>query len=384
MPNNLSKTVVFAANRGYALKSSREKIIQHFISQGWQVVIATSDDIESRDLCISGAVLESVTFGRGGFSPRTDIQAYQRLKEIYRTYRPALVHHFHAKPVILGTVTARRILGDDVTIVNSITGLGHAFVSGGWIAYLAGAGYRLSLPKSDMTIFQNRDDQSLFICRGWVRSDYQRLIVGSGVDIKKFSLQVREHERSPPVIIMLGRLLKQKGILEFIEVAKRVRKDWPTARFIWAGEVDSVHPDAVTKKWIMSQIDIEYVGRLSDILPLLNSADILLFPSYREGVPRAVMEAAATGLPTVGFDVPGVREAVRDGETGYLVPKCDVDAMTESVVSLLENVKLLERMGRQARQLAESEFDVRNIQTAFFSIYCDLGIDISVPESKLL
>ena len=136
-----SKCVLFAANRGYALTSSRTLLIRHFLSSGWNLVLATADDTESRSLCEMGAHLEPVVFNRGGFSPLTDIQAYRRLHAVYKKWRPALVQHFHAKPVILGPLAARRALGDGVRVVNAITGLGHAFIAGGITSRLAGMGY---------------------------------------------------------------------------------------------------------------------------------------------------------------------------------------------------------------------------------------------------
>jgi glycosyltransferase involved in cell wall biosynthesis len=176
---------------------------------------------------------------------------------------------------------------------------------------------------------------------------------------------------------MLGRLLRQKGIPEFAEVARRVHCRWPSARFLLAGELDPEHPDAVTNEWIREQKGIEYLGRLADVAPVLNAADLFLFPSfYREGVPRVVLEAAATGLPTVGFDVPGVREAVRDGETGYLVPDRDVEALTARVVELLEDESLRLTMGRAARQFAVDAFDARAIEAQYLQIYRELGSDI--------
>lgn len=373
---------LFVANRGYALKSSREDIIRHFIDSGWQVVLATADDSESRDLAALGATLEPVSFSRGGFYLAADIIAYRRLRDIYRRYRPVLTHHFHAKPVILGTLAARNQLTDQVRVVNSITGLGHAFVKGGLVTQLASTGYRFALPKSDMTVFQNRDDQELFQKHGWVTATNQRLIVGSGIDIARFTLVDRtQHDSDAPIIIMLGRLIGQKGIHEFLAIAKIVRQHYPKARFVWAGEEDPAHPDAVSASWLSKQPDVEYAGRLSDVMPLMKEADMIMFTSfYREGVPRAVMEAAATGLPTVGFDVPGVREAVRDGETGYLVPERDIEAMAQRALELIKMPEHRVRLGQQARELAVNEFDICRIQAEYFTTYRDLGIEISQPE----
>lgn len=369
--------VVFAANRGYALTSSRTSLIVSFLSSGWTVVLATADDAESEILSEKGAHLEPVVFNRGGFAPHADLDAYRALVRIYRKWRPALIQHFHAKPVMLGSLAARRVLGESVRVVNTITGLGHAFVTGGVSGWLAGLGYRAALPRSDVTIFQNNDDRELFLTRRWVSQAHARLIASSGVDTERFlSVERQARHNRPPTVIMLGRLLRQKGVGEFIEVAHRLRGRWPHARFLLAGEEDTTHPDAVTAGWVRAHDDVEYLGRLEDVVPIFAEADLLLFPSYREGTPRVVLEAAATGLPTVGFDVPGVREAVRDGETGYLVPYRDIDGMTERVATLLEDELLRLRMGRAARKMVEEHFDIRAIEAQYMDVYRELGADI--------
>ena len=369
--------VVFAANRGYALKSSRTPLIRRFLDNGWRVVLATADDDESRELCELGAELEPVTFNRGGLAPLADARAYARMRAIFRKWQPALIQHFHAKPVMFGTLAARRELGDSVVVVNAITGLGHAFITGGVAARLAGFGYARAMPRGDATIFQNQDDRQLFLGHGWVSEERARLIASSGVDVERFAVADRSgRDTRAPVVVMLGRLLRQKGIPEFTEVARRIRQRSPDARFLLAGEEDPVHPDAVTVEWVQEQDGVEYLGRLPDVRPLLEEADLLLFPSYREGTPRVVLEAAATGLPTVGFEVPGVREAVRDGETGFLVPDRDVDALTDRVSTLLEDDKRRLAMGEAARRMVEADLDERAIEQQYLDVYRDLGVGI--------
>jgi glycosyltransferase involved in cell wall biosynthesis len=373
-----NRVIVFSANRGYALTTSRASLIQRFLDYDWAVVLATADDVESRSLAEMGAQLEPVTFDRCGLSPAADWKAYQRLRAIYDRWQPALIQHFHAKPVILGTLAARQALGNSVRISNAITGLGHAFITGGAAARLAGWGYSASMWRSDVAIFQNRDDRQLFLNRGWVGDEKARLITSSGVDVERLSVVDRSRrEGRAPVVVMLGRLLNQKGIPEFVEVARRVRRRWPEARFLLAGEEDLVHPDAVTTEWIREQGSVEYLGRLSDVSLLLAQADLLLFPSYyREGTPRVVLEAAATGLPTVAFDVPGVREAVRDGQTGFLVSDRDVDALTERVCRLLGDTAQRLAMGQAARQIVETDFDVRAVEQQYLAIYRELGAEV--------
>ncbi len=370
--------VIFTANRGYALSNSRTGMIRRFLDAGWQVVLATANDEESRALCKLGASLEIIDIDRGGFSPVSDFRALWRLVHIYRKWNPCLIHQFHAKPVILGTLAARYGQNTSVRIVNTITGLGHAFVSGGIIAYLTGMGYLHSLSKADMTIFQNSDDQNLFLEKGWVSEQRALLIAGSGVDLRWFSLVDRlKHNNLKPTVVMLGRLLGQKGVREFAEVAGYIRSKWPHTQFLWAGEEDLIHPDSISAKWFQTQPDVKYLGRLENVVPLLKKADILLFTSYyREGLPRVILEAAAMGLPTVAFDVPGVREVVKEGETGYLVLERDVDALGRRVEKLLTDVQLRFQMGQKARDMVEQLFDIRSIEQRYFDVYRNIGIKI--------
>ena len=374
----MANTILFGANRGYALLSSRRKLIEHFLANGWRVVIATSDDNESKRLVELGAVLEPVTFNRGGLSPLADFWAHRRLRVIVKKWAPSLAHFFHAKPVIMGTLAIRAELGESAPVVNTITGLGRSFVQGGLVTRLASAGYRKALPQADTTIFQNRDDMTLFLQNGWLRESKAKIIVGSGVPLDRFLFMDRSSRSTEnPVIVMLGRLLKQKGIPEFVKIAGLIRVKIPDARFLLAGEDEPSHPDCVDMHWLRRISDIEYVGRISDVVPLLNDADLLLFPSYyREGVPRVVMEAAATGLPTVAFDVPGVREAVQNEKTGFLVPRHDVEQMTTRVFELLENSKLRLEFGRNACEFAQRAFDIRAVQEAYLNVYRKLGVDI--------
>ena len=371
--------VVFVANRGYGLTSSRRNLIKRFLDSGWKVIIASADDDESRELQAMGACLEPVIFNRGGLKPLADLRCYLRLRAVYRRWRPNLIQHFHAKPVLFGALAARQVLGGQVKVVNTITGLGRAFTAGGLSAWLAGLGYKSAIPVSDVTIFQNRDDRALFLERNWVSQPAARLIASSGVDTKRFSIVERSGRDSrAPVIVMLGRLLRQKGIPEFAEVAARIRKRLPGARFLLAGEAESGHADAMTPEWLQQQTDIEFLGRLPDVVPVLLQADLFLFPSYyREGVPRALLEAAAMGLPVIGFDVPGVREAVRDGETGYLVEDRNVDALTTRVAELLDDASLRHNMGLAARNMIEESFDVRSIETQYVEVYRGLGMEVN-------
>jgi len=377
MTSTFRGTIVFVANRGYALKRSRESLIDLCVRAGWRVILATSDDADSRSLCGGRVNLEPVTFHRGGLSV-PDLLAYRRLREIFRTYTPALIQNYHAKPVIFGTRAARAVLGDSARIVNTITGLGRSLPANGPYKGLGGIGYRMAAKCSDITVFQNRDDRQMFIERGWIPEEKALLVVSSGVNLQRFTYCDRSNrDDTRQVVVMIARLLKQKGVPEFVELASRARKKYPNARFLLAGEEEPSHPDAVSPEWIRRHGHVEYLGRVSNVEELLNEADLFVFPSYyREGTPRVIIEAAATGLPTVAFDVPGVREVVASGDSGYLVPERDGQALFESVLKLLKNRDLRREMGGCARRMAEEKFDIDYINSRYAEIYRDLGVDV--------
>lgn len=373
------RCAILVANRGFALSSSRRLLIRRFLDRGWRVVIATADDEYSRVLCDDGAILESVDFSRGGLSIVRDAVAFRRLRTIYRKWEPRLVHHFHAKPIIFGSIAARGAQPKPVTI-NTVTGLGHAFVNGGAVRSLAAVGYRLALRNADVTVFQNRDDLELFVARQWVRRSDTRLIVGSGVDTGRFCMNEFDSSAcSGAKVVMVGRLIWQKGIREFVEAAIRLKARRQDVEFILAGEEDPIHPDAVPMSWLEEQCRsgaVTFAGYVRQIDSLLREAAIFVLPSYREGVPRVVLEAAACGVPTVAADVPGTREAVRDGETGYLVPAKNVAALIQRIEDLLANPGRRRAMGRRARLLVEGNFNIKAITQCYIDTYNAVGVEI--------
>ena len=372
------KTVIFIANRGFALSSSRKGIMKRFLSNGWTVIIVTSDDAESRRLKKLGITLEIISFKRGSFSFVHDYKTIKRLKFIIQKWRPTIVMHFHAKPVIFGTILARLFLGDSVCIVNVITGLGNSFSSSLFGINISNILFRVVSNLATKTIFQNNDDKSLFLSNKLIPLHKSKLIVSSGVDINHFKFIDRKNKiNKKPIVLIISRLLKQKGILEFIEVAKKTLKQGSDARFIIIGEEFVGHPDAISVEMLRNHNSIQFLGKIKDVKKYIAKADIFLFPSYyREGVPRVILEASAMGLPTVAFDVPGVREAIIDGKTGYLVKKHSTNDLVKKVSHLLENFDFRLNMGLRGRELMVRKFAIQDIEDKYIQVYRDLGIKI--------
>jgi glycosyltransferase involved in cell wall biosynthesis len=220
---------------------------------------------------------------------------------------------------------------------------------------------------------------ALFLESGWVTADRSRLIVSSGIDTARFAAQHARDETSPSVL-MVGRLIWQKGVREYLEVAALVRDKHPRARFRLAGEWDATHPDAVPAAVVHEAVQrglIEFLGFVTKIEAELARASVVVLPSYREGTPRVILEASASGAAVVAFDVPGCREAVVHGETGFLVPFRDAGALADAVSRLLGDDELRARMGRAGRRMVEERFDLQAITRAQLGVYRDLGVSVA-------
>lgn len=377
-----SRTIILSANRGFALANSRGFLIRHFIDQGWRVVAATVPDEHTQTLENWGVRIVSVPFTRGGNSPRQDFTALKLLRQLYAETQPQLIQHFNAKPVLLGTMAAASCRSN--VVFNTITGLGHAFIKRSPSRWLASLGYRLLLSRSRQVIFQNSDDLALFEHNRWVSGDMARLIVSSGVDTNRFRSSPRLSWEDSPVkktlrVLMVGRLIWQKGVGEYIAAARALREKHPHVQFQLAGEWDAGHPDAVPEEYIRKcQADgsVEFVGFLSDMDQVLQEIDLLVLPSYREGAPRVLLEAGACGVPVVTTDAPGCREVVIPGKTGVLVPVRDSHALAEAMDALLADRQKRELMGQQARLLMERQFDLRAITQQYLDVYRQAGIDV--------
>jgi glycosyltransferase involved in cell wall biosynthesis len=376
MNQSVSKTVLLTAIRAFAITNSRMMLIHSFLDAGWRVVLATKIDAQSEALARIGVVVEEVDFERGGFRVFSDLAVLTRLISINRKWKPDLIHNFHLRPIVLSSLASY----GDAVICNTVTGLGNALTGSKISRVLVGLGNLFVKSKVNMTIFQNPDDRKLFKERGWVDYDKTALVVGSGVDTDKF-FYVDRAARTGAVVKLLyvGRLIVQKGVVEFIQLANELSDSVSDLEFIVVGEAEE-HPDAVDPAWLSKQCSITLLGFQDQekLKSLLMEADIFVFPSYyREGVPRVVLEAAATGLPVVGFDAPGVKEGIVNGETGYLVGIRDLEALTAKTKILVNDTDLRLRLGRNGRRFIEEKFRIESIHEQYEKVYRRLGVTLN-------
>ncbi len=364
-------TIAILANRGFAISNSRIPLITRMQEAGWRVLLLTEDDASARHIESLGATLEPVKFYRGGLSVFRDFGTLIRLIRLFARYRPELVHCFHSKPILLGSIAMAAVPGWKPKVVSTITGLGYAYLAGGLNWLFASIGYRMLVRRSSAVIFQNEDDRRIFVGKKWLDEEKAVLIVSSGVDTGRF--RPGSNGGIHKTVLMISRLLHQKGVQDYLDVARVVGASFPAAEFLLAGEIETEHADRIPQETIQQETHssgVKFLGFVPNVQDLLARTHVLVFPSwYREGLPRVVIEAAACAVPTIGADVPGTRDAIEDGATGFLVPPRDKLRLEERLRQLLEDDGLRIRMGLAARERALAIFDVNLITKRQLEVY---------------
>lgn len=374
-----NKTALFAAIRPFGILRSRLPLLQRLTQAGWQVIVATVEDSHAPALRQAGFHLENANFTRGGISPIADLLALKRMVQLIREHQPALIHLFHAKPILIGSLSALPYPAGKVVV--SITGLGHGFYGGKWLARIYAKAFRVCLLRADVVTFQNSNDLFHFKSQKIVPPYKTRLIKGSGVDLEIFKpTSCEERDDHNLTVLMASRLHWQKGVREYVEAARLVRASSSNVRFQLAGEWDEQHPDGVRREWQeqLERAGVEFLGYIEDMPQYLPRVDILVHPSYGEGMPRIVLEASACGLPVITTHAPGCREAVLDGITGMLVPVKDSQALAQAILTLTSDAELRRRLGESGRAFVEEHFDIHKITQQTMQIYRELGLSVDL------
>jgi glycosyltransferase involved in cell wall biosynthesis len=321
-------------------------------------------------------------------NPIADMRALAALVCLFRRRRPDLVHAFDTKPCVFARLAAR--LAGVPVVVGTLPGLGSLYVDDGIITRTIRTVYEklqwLACNLSDITIFQNHEDAQQFVARGLVPASRITVILGSGVrtdlfDPEKVSLSEREGARGELdipsealLVTMVSRLIRSKGILEFVEAARMVKQHHDNVHFLLVGpddrdSVDRLGPDELEG---LSQ-SVTWLGERRDVPVILALTDIFVLPSfYREGIPRVLLEAASMGLPIVTTDSPGCSEVVEHEVNGFLVPPRDAAALAQAILRLVEEPEMRQRFGQESRQRAVARFDLLRIAGQFRSIYQEL------------
>lgn len=318
---------------------------------------------------------EDLPLHRAALNPWVDTRTIFAIFRWLRRSDSRCILAYTAKPVIYGLLAAA--MAGVPRRVAMITGLGYAFTDGGgWSRWLIGQVvqmlYRLSLRRAHWVIFQNPDDRAEFIRRALVKPERAMLVAGSGVHLGRYA--PAPLPAGPLTFLLIARLLRDKGIGEFVAAAKRLRHDHPAVRFRIVGPLDP-NPTALTRQELQAWVDsgnIEWPGSVDDVRPEIAACHVYVLPSfYREGTPRTVLEAMAMARPIITTDAPGCRETVVNGVNGFLVPPRDVDSLVIAMQRFIDEPSLITPMGTASRRLAEARFDVRTVNAR---IMAALGI----------
>ncbi|TAJ77010.1 MAG: glycosyltransferase family 1 protein [Gallionellaceae bacterium] len=349
-----------------SLVNFRGPLLRSMVKQGHTVtaVAPAAPPAVLAKLAAMGVAYRDVSLSRTGLNPLSDVKTFLSLINLFREIKPDVALSYTIKPVIYGSLAAR--LAGVPAIYSMITGLGYAFSSGEkqgkWVARVAKHLYRLALGRNQRVFFQNPDDRDFFVRAKMLAGTEQAVLInGSGVDLQHFRyVPVTENALS---FLLIARLLKDKGIPEYVDAARLVKLRYPMVQLRLLGPLDS-NPNAISSAQIsewQAEGAIIYLGEATDVRPALNDCSIYVLPSYAEGMPRTVLEAMATGRAVITTDVPGCRETVVNGVNGVLVPVRDASALAQAMLNFIENPEMIGRMGKAGRSLAEEKYDVHKV-----------------------
>ncbi len=350
-------------NTAWNLVNFRAGLIRAMVAQGHEVVaVAPSDSYASR-LAELGCRFVPLSMDNQGTHPGRDALLLWRFLRLLRRERPDVYLGYTVKPNVYGSLAAR-LLG--IPVINNISGLGTVFIKAGWLVLIVRWLYRMALDASAKVFFQNDDDRKLFIAGGLVRAEVTDLLPGSGIDLVRFSLVPLDAPGGAERkfrFLLIARMLLDKGVAEYVEAARLIRSRWPQVEFCLLGFLDVQNPAAISRAqmddWV-AQGYVNYLGVSDDVRAEIAMADCIVLPSYREGTPRTLLEAAAMGRPIITTDAVGCIEVVDDGFNGFLCKPRDASDLAKKMERmLLLTQQQRSHMGLRGREKMVREFDER-------------------------
>lgn len=367
------RKILLIANTDWYLYNFRISLAKRLAQEAWHVALASPPGRFAPRLSASGLHWHALAFDRKDAYPHRELGFLLRLQRLYRAERPDIVHHFTMKPLLYGTFVAR--ISKVPIVINSVAGLGTLFMAkGGWANLrrglaIASARWVLASPRVRV-VFEHAGDRDYFLARRMVAPGRAHLIRGVGVDLDRFS--PTPEPQGEPLVMMVSRLLWDKGVAEFVEAAREIRTRRPGARMILVGEPDYGNPTSITSEQAQSWVEegvIEWWGYREDMPNVYAASHVVVLPSYGEGIPTVLLEAGASGRAIVATDIPGCRELVRHGASGLLVPVGDASALAQAICRLIEDPEMRKRMGREGRSLVERSFGQESIDQQMLQLY---------------
>ncbi len=342
-------------------------------NKGFEVVIVARENNHAEEIRAAGFRFIPLNFRRQGINPFAELATILYIWHIYKKEKPDITHHVALKPLIYGSFVAKLL--NVSGIVNAPVGMGYVFTSNKWLAKLLKPFVSLAIkwlinPQRGKVIFENSDDLNTFVNKGFVKVSDAILIRGAGVNISQFVPSLEP--TGPLVVVLTARMLWDKGIFEYVQAAKIIKKNIANIRFLLIGALDLDNPAAISeaqlRKWEGEGV-VEWLGYQKNIVQHLLDCHIVCLPSYREGLPKSLLEALAAGKPVVTTNVPGCREVVKNGDNGLLVPARRVGELVIALTFLIESSELRIKFGKRGRERAEKEFSSNIVINATLTVY---------------
>jgi glycosyltransferase involved in cell wall biosynthesis len=358
--SNFRPRVLFVITEDWFFYSHFLDRAKFIAASGGKVGIATRISVHENEFKDLGFELYPINFSRRGLNPITEFITALKIRRIVRSFKPDIAHNIALKPVVTGSFG--ELLGRQGVVINALVGMGYIFTSTDTRAsvvkpILSRILKSLLRSKPVHVVIENPDDLKSLVDDGFVRPSAISLIRGAGVDLNTFPFH--PEVAGPVVVTLVSRILRDKGVLEFIEAASQLQAKFPEVTFQIVGEPDPGNPSAISQSEIDSWAslpNVKYLGRRSDIADILQGSHIVCLPSYREGLPKSLLEALSSGRSIITTDVPGCREVCDDGVNGLLIPARDSLALSNAIEKLVLDPESRKTMGRAGRLRAESEF----------------------------
>ncbi len=345
----------------------RGDLIKKIIENGYEVVVTGPNQIDKEKILDLGAKFVEIPMNKNGVNPISDLKYQKALERLFEKEQPDVVLGYTSKPVIYGSIAAKKAskkLNKEIRTVAMVTGVGYAFTAKTFKAKLIrtimSMLYKKAFKKADFVIFQNKDDKILFEKMKLVKSCKTGIVNGSGVNTDKFLITEYPDKLT---FFMLARVMRSKGIEEYLQACKRVKEKYPQVRFMLLGACEGIQ-DSFGKDYLLPYIEqgiIEYFGETDRVVDYYKQCSVYVLPSYREGTPRTVLEAMSMGRAIITTDAPGCRETVVDGKTGFLVRVKNVEDIVSKMIEFIENPKLVEDMGKEAAKYCREKYDVNKV-----------------------
>lgn len=372
------KKIIILNNTAQNILGFRKHLIQFLLAQDYQVYAMATDftDQTKKEVKILGAMPIDYTFARGGLNPFADLKNMKRLEKIFKQIQPDVLLSCFSKPVIFGTLAAKN--AKVPKIIAMLEGLGYTFteqpegqsLKAKLIKQIQVFLYKLALPKTDTIIFLNPDDPKDLLDKYHIKVKKREILGAIGLNLDEY--QFSNAPTNSISFIFVARLLREKGIFEYLKAAKIVKTKYPSAIFRVIGNFDTENPGALKQDELKYYIDnniVEYPGFVDNVNEWITMSSIFVLPSYyREGVPRSTQEAMAIGRAVITTDVPGCRETVVNGENGFLIPKWDIPILVESMEYFIENPNEVIRMGKKSYKIALEKFNGEKVNEKLLSI----------------